>query len=542
MDFGLQLGQGTRLETTLSPTLLQSVKILQKTSQELETAIKEEVESNPLLEVDEDYADESEVAIDRDPAEDDPRNAESEMEIPEDIQMMSQGSLDDSAQVESGILDGASSAEIDWDRYLDDGTSYDDALFKEPKLSNRDPDEDWERPIKDVGKSLQEQLEDQLRLWNGTRELHEQLLQAGVTEERFRELVRYLINSVDDDGFLRMGEGPALVSESGDLLIDEIEAMLRGELELENVSMPVREALHVLQSFKPAGIGARNQRECFLIQAYAIEGFSELAIRILEEEYDDLLELRYAKISKALNVGVDEVKAAISSLSRLRPHPGFQLSNGGAHIVNADMRVVEKKGKFEVVCFKSKLQKSLRINETYKAILKDASASKEDKEYVRTHLAKAQDFMKAVGNRYSTMELVMQAIVKRQKEFFVNGPAFLKPMILQDIADDVERDVSTVNRVTNGKYVETPYGIYELKRFFTTGVRQGPAAGDEEVGSAQILDAIKKLVDEEDKSKPLSDQAICNELLKMGIKVARRTVAKYREKELRILPANQRKR
>lgn len=542
MDFGLQLGQGTRLETTLSPTLLQSVKILQKTSQELETAIKEEVESNPLLEVDEDYADESEVAIDRDPAEDDPRNAESEMEIPEDIQMMSQGSLDDSAQVESGILDGASSAEIDWDRYLDDGTSYDDALFKEPKLSNRDSDEDWERPIKDVGKSLQEQLEDQLRLWNGTRELHEQLLQAGVTEERFRELVRYLINSVDDDGFLRMGEGPALVSESGDLLIDEIETMLRGELELENVSMPVREALHVLQSFKPAGIGARNQRECFLIQAYAIEGFPELAIRILEEEYDDLLELRYAKISKALNVGVDDVKAAISSLSRLRPHPGFQLSNGSAHIVNADMRVVEKKGKFEVICFKSKLQKSLRINETYKAILKDAAASKEDKEYVRSHLAKAQDFMKAVGNRYSTMELVMRAIVKRQKEFFVNGPAFLKPMILQDIADEVERDVSTVNRVTNGKYVETPYGIFELKKFFTAGVRQGSAPGDEEVGSAQILDAIKKLVDEEDKAKPLSDQAICNELLKMGIKVARRTVAKYREKELRILPANQRKR
>lgn len=542
MDFGLQLGQGTRLETTLSPTLLQSVKILQKTSQELETAIKEEVESNPLLEVDEDYHDESEVSIDRDPSEDDPRNAEPEMEIPEDVQALSQGSLDDSAEVESGILDGATSAEIDWDRYLDDGTSYDDALFNEPKVSNRDSDEEWERPIKDVGKSLQEQLEDQLRLWNGTKELHEQLLACGVTEEKFRELVRYLINSVDEDGFLRTGDGPAVVAKTGNALIDEIEAMLRGELELDNASLPVREAVHVLQSFKPCGIGARNQRECFLIQAYAIEGFPKLAIQILEEEYEDLLELRYAKIGKALNVSTDDVKTAINSLSRLSPHPGFQLSSGSSHIVNADMRVVEKKGKFEVVCFKSKLQKSLRINETYKAILKDAAASKEDKEYVRSHLAKAQDFMKAVGNRFSTMELVMQAIVKRQKDFFVKGPAFLKPMILQDIADDVERDVSTVNRVTNGKYVETPYGIYELKKFFTAGVRQGSAPGDEEVGSAQILDAIKKLVDEEDKSKPLSDQAICNELLKMGIKVARRTVAKYREKELRILPANQRKR
>ena len=417
-----------------------------------------------------------------------------------------------------------------------------------------------------MGKSLQEQLEDQLRLWNGTRELQEQLQENGVTEEHFRKLVQYLINSINDDGFLcdanRDNESEAMVVQSDDKYIDEIERVLRGELKLEDASLPVREAVHVLQSFKPSGIGARDQRECFLIQAYAIPNFPSLAIRILEEEYENLLQLRYAKIAKALNVeeyenllqlryakiakalnvSADEVKAAIASLSRLRPHPGFQLSHSYSHIINADLKVVEKKGNYEVVCFKTKMQKSLRINQTYKAILTDPSASKQDKEYVKAQLAKATDLIKAVDNRFSTIELVMRAIVKRQRGFFENGPAFLKPMILQDVADDVHLAVSTVQRATDQKYVETPYGMYELKQFFTSGVKQGTAPDAEEVGSAQIIDAIKTLIDEEDKSSPLSDQDISDELLKQGIKVARRTVAKYREKELKILPKNQRKR
>jgi RNA polymerase sigma-54 factor len=139
------------------------------------------------------------------------------------------------------------------------------------------------------------------------------------------------------------------------------------------------------------------------------------------------------------------------------------------------------------------------------------------------------------------MEKVMMAIVKHQQAFFRQGPAFLKPMILQDIADEVGRDLSTVSRVTNGKFVDTAYGIYELKQFFTSGVKQGGSENSEVVGSAQILSTIKKLVDEEDKKKPLSDQAIADALEKEGIKVARRTVAKYREEELKILPARLRK-
>ena len=544
MNLGMQANIGQTQEQTLSPALLQSVKMLQKTSQELETAIKEEVEVNPLLEVDDGDFDDL-PPVDKDPEELDPRADESD-EFPEDIEDMARGSLDDTAEVDGSYLDSDSSSDMNWDSYLGDGTSYDDAPFKDLNVGSKDPDEDWDRPIKDVGKSLQEQLEDQLRFWNGTGELQEQLKECGVTDEHFRKLVRYLINSINDDGFLcdanRDSDSEVVMVKSDDKYIDEIERILRRELSLEDASLPVREAIHVLQSFKPAGIGARDQRECFLIQAYAIPNFPSLAIEILEKEYDNLLQLRYPKIAKALDVTVEEVKAAIASLSRLRPHPGFQLSHSYSHIINADLKVVEKKGSYEVVCFKTKMQKSLRINQTYKAILTDPSASKQDKEYVKTQLAKATDLIKAVDNRFSTIELVMRAIVKRQRGFFENGPAFLKPMILQDVADDVHMAVSTVQRATDQKYVETPYGIYELKQFFTNGIKQGSSPDSEEVGSAQVIAAIKTLIDEEDKSSPLSDQDISDELLKQGIKVARRTVAKYREKELKILPKNQRKR
>jgi RNA polymerase sigma-54 factor len=216
----------------------------------------------------------------------------------------------------------------------------------------------------------------------------------------------------------------------------------------------------------------------------------------------------------------------------------------------------------------------LRVNKYYTDMLNgNIKLDKETREYIQNNKRKAEDFINAANNRFSTMEQVMRAIVKRQPAFFKNGPSFLRPMILQDIADEVKRDLSTVSRVTNGKYVETPFGIYELKQLFTSGVRQQgkrPAADtaavvvdgstgasasnapavsapegfegeDDIVGSARILEAIKTLVDGEDKKKPLSDQAIADALAAQGIQVARRTVAKYREERLKILPARQRK-
>ena len=540
MDIGLQLGTSQRLEQTLSPQLRQFVTILQKNSLELDTAIKEELESNPLLELDDSAPmDEREVREDELPD----SGAELKDDNPDDYDGYDYSTLEDSAMGDSRLLDGSGSDDINYEQYLKDGSLNEDAPFKDLN-SQGDSDDDWDRPIKDHGKSLQDQLRDQLSLWSGTREQLEQLAESSCSEKRFRLLVEYLIDSLDENGFLQ-GVSPevSLVRESNDIFVNEIEKMLRGEIKLEECSLPVREAVHVLQGFNPRGIGARDQRECFLIQAYAISNFPPLGIKILENCYEDLLSLRYAKIAKALGVSSEEVQQAVASFARLNPHPGFQLSNARIQTVAADLKVVEKHGRMEVESVRSSMQKRLRVNQTYKAILDDKGASKSDKEYVRTHLFKAVEFIKALDNRYSTMELVMRAIFKRQKDFFTKGPAFLKPMVQQDIADDIKRDVSTVNRSINGKYVDTPYGVYELKRFFTSGVKQDslPGASGEELSSATILDAIKKLVDAEDKKKPLSDQAISDKLAEQGIQVARRTVAKYREKELRILPASQRK-
>ncbi|MCQ2102587.1 MAG: RNA polymerase factor sigma-54 [Fibrobacter sp.] len=547
----MNLGTSQRLEQTLSPQLLQSINILQKTSLELETAIKDELETNPLLELDDSMPDE-----DREVREDElsesgaERSGEmsSENDAYGDGDDRESGSLDDSAMIDRGLLDGVE-GDVNYEQLFSDGTGSDDAPFKDLNAGSSDTDDEWDRPIKDNGKSLQEQLRDQLMLWSGNRDQLEELQKSGCSEKRFRSLVEYLIDSVNEDGFLQVGEQEhAPINISSDEFVNEIETMLRGEKPLEDCTLPVREALHVLQGFNPRGIGARDQRECFLIQAYSIPNFSPLAIRILETCYEDLLALRYAKIAKSLKESQETVQKAVASFAKLNPHPGFSLSNARVQTISADLRILEKRGKFSAEAVRSPMQKRLRINQTYKAIMDDKNASKSDRDYVKTHLNKAMEFMKAIDNRYSTMELVMLAILKRQKDFFAKGPAFLKPMVLQDIADDVKRDVSTVNRVTNGKYVDTPYGVYELKRFFTSGIRQKPAAGgsadagaEEVLGSAQVLDAMKKMIDEENKKKPLSDQAISDKLAEMGMKVARRTVAKYRENSLKILPASQRK-
>lgn len=540
MEMGINVGMKTGLEQTLSPQLLQSVTILQKTSLELETAIRDELESNPLLEVDESVSDE------------DREVRESELEgsdVNDDYDAREDSS--DGDDFERGALDmGGDFDDYGSDR-LGDGTREDDASFNEVNMMRESPEEEWDRPIKDFGKPLQEQLEDQLGIWKGTSKLFEDLAENGCDETHFRELVKYIISSVDEDGFLSSCDEDKISGiNSSDKFIVEIEKVIRGELDLNenSVSLPVHEAFHVLHGFSPSGVGARNQRECFLIQANRIPGFPVLGIKILENCYEDLLALRYAKIGKTLGVSTEEVQAAVRAFARLSPHPGFQVARVPAHTISVDLKLEEKNGKLEVKSVRSSNSR-LRVNSTYKALANSKSASKEDKAYIRAHVAKAEEFIKAVNNRYSTMEQVMGEILKRQKDFFTKGPAFLKPMVLQDIADEIGKDVSTVNRVTNGKFVDTPYGIFELKRFFTSGIKQktsasgdGTAEGSEEVvGSAQVIDAMKKMIDEENKKKPLSDQVISDKLAEMGMKVARRTVAKYRENVLHVLTASQRK-
>lgn len=556
MNMGMQLGQSQRLEQTISPQMLQSATILQKTSQELESAIVQEVESNPLLELDDEIPESLPETRDSENQGEDEYASGSSDDMAKEVEFES-GSLEDSADMDYDILENTTNS--DMERRLSDGTADTDAPFKDLNSAPVDPDELWDRPQKDRDQSLQDNLRNQLRDWNGTRELFKQLKQAGCSEQRFRDLVQYLIDSLDENGFLQSAPDEAMVKilSDNDKFVVEAERVIRGEIPLENASLPVAEAIHVLQTFKPLGIGARNLQECFLIQARACDNFPKVALEIVENHFEDLMALRYTKIAKSMARSTEEVQKAITSLSKFSPHPGRQISNAPLQIKNADMSVVEKKGRFEVECTKaaSRITKRLHVNKLYADMLNDKGLDKDTREYISNSKRKAEEFISAVNGRFSTMEQVMRAIVKRQEAFFRGGPAFLKPMILQDIADEVGRDLSTISRVTNGKYVDTPFGIYELKQFFTSGVRKQAtqaadisaadggtqAAGEEIIGSAQILDAIKKLIDNEDKKKPLSDQAIADALNSMGLGVARRTVAKYRETELKILPARFRK-
>jgi len=573
---GMVLGQSQRLEQNISPQMLLTATILQKTSQELDVAINEELSTNPLLEMDDEVPEYDEKAESPD------TENNNELEASDDPSLkemdFGSGTLEDTADHDYDIQENVFDA--DMERRLTDGSYDDDAPFKDLNVPSKDMLDEWDRPQKDRDKSLQDNLRDQLREWNGTALQISQIEAAGCSEARFRELVHYLIDNLDENGFLQGAPDEVMVkmkSDGGeDRYIVEIERVIRYEIELDEASVPVAEAFHVLRGFTPRGIGARNIQECFVIQAMAIDDFPALTLRILREQFDDLMEMRYAKIAKALSVSVEDVQQAIRNISRLTPHPGLLISNTPTQIKQVDLRVERKGGRFEVECTQDswKKVKRLHVNRLYADMLTDGTKlDKKTREYIQNNKRKAEEFISAANSRFSTMELVMRAIVKLQPAFFRNGPAFLRPMILQEVADVVGRDLSTISRVTNGKYVETPHGIFELKSFFTSGVRQSPsrarlpkdavvvAAGDaasaaagaspageaastdadEIIGSARILDAIRELVENEDKKKPLSDQAISDALAKEGIQVARRTVAKYREERLKILPARQRK-
>jgi RNA polymerase sigma-54 factor len=390
---------------------------------DLETAIKQEVETNPLLEI-EDGENKTELE----------NISENHDTTPEHTE---------SSDTERELMNSQSDNDIDWDKYMSDGFQNAEAPLKD--LNSPDPDDDDIHPENKGFQSLQDYLKNQLREWK--------------RPPRIVTIVEYLIGCVGDDGFLAPAgtefselDPEKLTSTNAD--IAEAEAVLQNKIALEAASLAVQEAFHVLQSFTPPGIGARNLRECLLIQAYRLPDFSPLAIEILEHHFEALKELRYAAIAKALNITTEAVQAAVHELSRLTPHPGTQIGDAPLQTIIPDMSVVETKpGEFSVIMKNNSLPR-LHINSTYKMLLKDKNTSKEDKDYIREKLNAANTFMRSIDNRHSTMSLVMQAIVDKQYDFFAKGPEYLKPMILQDIADTVKRDPSTVNRVTNGNMLK----------------------------------------------------------------------------------------
>jgi RNA polymerase sigma-54 factor len=389
--------------------------------------------------------------------------------------------------------------EIDWDRYLRDGFEY----------SSRDAGESEERegglervPVSKY--TLEEHLLSQLRM-------------ATPSDEDMK-IGEFIIGSLNGDGFLTISA-------------EEIAGLLSADIE------KVQKVLALIKTFDPSGVGARDLRECLLIQLAQQGQQGTLAWTLVEEYFDELIQRRYPEIAKKLKTDVAEVQVAEEVIGKLDPRPGSRYASDEPRYIVPDL-IVEKVDDDYVVQLNDRNVPRLRISRAYKNIMTGAKArSKKEYEYVKDKLNSAAWLIRTIDQRRRTMIKVMEEILDVQREFFDRGIEHLKPLTLQQIAERVDMHESTVSRVTNSKYVQTPRGVFELKYFFSTGLKTD---NGEVASSRKIKARIAEIIDKEDKRKPLSDQTIAKMLQNDGFQVARRTVAKYRDR-LGVLPARMRK-
>ncbi len=493
MSLGLELNVGMKLEQKLSPQMIQSLKLLQVTALQLEAMITEELEVNPLLEKEDDNNSDNNSS---DSEEKSQKDGEYEEINPE-----------------------KNKEEVDWEAFFEDG--FDPGYRQSEDVSHKDK---FERvPVS--GTTLQDFLRAQLQY----KKINPQV----------RDIVEYLIDCLSDDGYLVLDveDGGNLPPVEENPFFQEVHELIELKKNDFEVSKEVREAFHILRRLEPAGIGARNLQECLLLQMYRDGNCSELALLIVEKHFDLFKKLKISALAKELDKEAETIQTALREIGRFEPKPGRQVADSVSAPIIPDLLVEVIDGEI-ILLFNDRFAPSLRVSRNYSDLIRKGSkASADTKKFVRDKLNSASWLIRAIEQRKTTMLKVMRAIINSQPEFFSKGPTHLRPLILQDIAEKIGMHISTVSRVINGKYVQTPHGIFELKYFFTSGVAQEDGT---DVSSIQIKEAIRKLVSEEDSHKPLSDQKIANLLKEKGLEVARRTVAKYRD-QLEILPARLRK-
>lgn len=387
---------------------------------------------------------------------------------------------------------------INWEDYFRDDGEFHPRREREPQ------EERLERtPVRE--KTLYEHLMEQLHLSRLGKE------EVGIGE--------YIIGNIDENGYLACSA-------------EEMASAMDASPE------QVSKVLSHIQTFDPTGVGARDLRESLLIQLKEKEFEDSLAYRIVRDHLNNLEKKSFTQLSRTMGVSFEEVQTAMDFIKTLSPRPAMGRFSRAATPVMPDL-VVEKIGDEFVVFHNDKNVPRLRISSAYRALLKKGSLrSGETKTYLEGKLEKARWLLNAINQRRSTMIKVMEKIVEEQKEFFEHGPSHLKPLIMEAIAERVEMDVSTISRVSNGKYVQTPQGIFEIKYFFNTGV---PRENGDDLSKRNVKQFISDFIRKENPSAPLSDQQIYELLKKQGINIARRTVSKYRE-ELKVLPARFRKR
>jgi len=330
------------------------------------------------------------------------------------------------------------------------------------------------------------------------------------------EAAEILINYINPEGYLSRGP-------------EEIASDFRMSSDV------VKKALSIVQTLDPPGVGAQDIRECLLIQLRN-RGDYPLAEKIILDYMNELKLKKYNEITKKCETSRNVLDRMLEIISSLEPYPGRQFYTEDIRYIIPDVIVEKGEDGFQVIANSSSIPR-LRVNSYFERLMKLKRNDRRVRDFVNDRVQRAKSFIHAVQQRESTLVRVTEAILNKQMDFFERGPMYLKPMILKDIAQVVDLHESTISRITSSKYVQTPFGVYSLKYFFSSSI---PALGSEDLSSTSIKEIIKGIVNNEGSKMQLSDQKIADLLAKRGIKIARRTVAKYR-KELQILPSNLRR-
>lgn len=467
-------------QLVMTPRLQMALKILQVSTMELEQFLKQELDQNPLLErVDEEEeAEEAKEAAEREQAQDAqgasteaPAKAAEETTTP--------------AKTDAPEQETPPAEDLDWDDYLDDVYSHAYGQNLE-----RDEDGSFERvpiAITTFGDALRHQLH------------------MECSDDAVVGVAEYIIDELDGGGFLYHD-------------LESIAATLKVDVAL------VEKALAVVQSLDPPGIAARDLRECLLLQLRRKGLGDSLAARLVSECFAELAAKKTDQARRKLGVSLEDLRAAIVEIRRLDLKPRTDPAQDDAGYIMPDLLVEDVDGRYAVLLNDQDVPR-VRISPTYRVML-SGNASADEREFISKKLKAARWIVQSVENRRRTMVRVMESILRAQRGFFDKGESAMKPLTLQQVADDVGMHESTVSRVTRGKYVQTPRGTFELKYFFWSGV---PTSDGQEVASEAVRSAIRDIIRKEDKRKPMSDQKIADELRRMGFHISRRAVAKYRD-------------
>ena len=487
MKPGLSQSTQLRQELKINPRLYQAMDLLYMPLLDLQQHLKQELLNNPFLEMVEPEEEE----------EDEGAEAVEETQTPEE--------------------EKTPSDEIDWEGILLDG-------FDAGGRREEHEEKEYYEPVTVDTRDLSDHLRDQIALLD--------------LDPRQMLLAEEFIGNINEDGYL------ACPVEDIRLSINDVVLKAAEEADRDPDEVPVytedeaARMLETVQGLDPAGVGARDLRECLMLQLRDAGLEQSVPFRLVRDCFDELINHRWSEISKRFGISPSDVQKAADEIAKLDPKPGLVYSDASDNYIIPDLVVEKIDGKYHVFLNDANLPR-LKLSRAYQEIARDKKKfDGENKEFISNKLNSANWMIQAIEQRRQTMLKVMNYIVERQRDFFEKGVQYLKPLTLREVAEVISMHESTVSRVTNEKFVQTPRGVLPLKFFFSSGLS---TTGGEDVSARGIKDQIQKLVENEDPKHPLTDQAIVNILKESGVQIARRTVAKYRD-QLGVLSARMRKR